>query len=145
MADPLHSLAWLRLVVFVLLLLSVGALLTVIRLHWRAYRLLRSTPEGKVAGLTPLHVALVSAGVLVGQVALAWGLIEQLRVEATVNVTVRTALYGVSSLLILAALVIVGRVQRRRLRFSRGCSRVRVEQAEHVAVEVEDTPRLTRD
>lgn len=145
MGDPLHSLAWLRLTVFVLLLLNVGALLTVIRLHWRAYRLLRSTPEGRAAGLTPLHVALVSAGVLVSQVSLAWGLIEQLRVEASVNVAIRTALYGVGAILILVALVIVGRVQRRRLRFSRGCTRVQVEQAEHVAVDLDAPPRATRD
>lgn len=145
MPDPLHSLAWLRLVVFVLLLLNVGGLFTVIRLHWRAYRLLRSTPGGRAAGLTPLHVALVSAGVLVGQFALAWGLIEQLRVEATVNVAVRTVLYGVGAVLILAGLVVVGRVQRRRLRFGRGRSRVFVEQAEHVAVEVENPDRAARD
>jgi hypothetical protein len=144
-SDPLHSLLWLRLCVSVLLLLNVGALLTVIRLHWRAYRLLRSTVEGRAAGLTPLHVALVSAGVLVLQGSLAWGLIEQLRVQATVSVAVRTALYGTGAVLILLALVVVGNVQRRRLRFGRGCSRVTVEHAEHVAVDVEDPDRATRD
>jgi hypothetical protein len=136
--DPVHSLLWLRLCVSILLLLNVGALVTVIRLHWRAYRLLRSTPEGRAAGLTPLHVAIVSAGVLVSEVSLAWGLIEQLRVAATATVAIRTTLYGVGAVLILVSLVIVGREQRRRIRFGRGCSRVYVAQAEHVAVEVED-------
>lgn len=145
MGDPVHSLLWLRLAVSVVLLLCVGALITVIRLHWRAWRLLSSSPQTRAAGLTPLHVWMVSAGVLVSQVALAWALIEQLRVEATTTVAIRTVLYGVGAGLILAALIVVGRVQQRRVRFGRGCSRVTVAEAETVEVQVEDPTVRTRD
>lgn len=136
MRDPVPELAWLRLVVAVLLVLDVGALARVCLLYWRAWRLLPATPEGRAAGLIPLHVALVSAGVLIGQVALAWGLIEQLRSDATAAVAVRTVLYGLQAVLVLAALVAVGRAQQRKVRFGRGCTRVTVADTQQVQVQL---------
>ncbi len=125
MPDPLPDalpgpLLWLRLPVAVLTILVTGGLITVLRLHWKAWRHLRRIGAPK-AGLTPLHVALVSAGVLVSEVALAWGLIEQLRSDISPTAIIRVALYGVGALLILASLLVVGRVQRRTVRFERVC------------------------
>ncbi len=118
---PLPDLAWLRLVVSVLAILVGGSLVTVGRLHWKAWHHLRRV-GARVAGLIPLHVALVASGVLLLELTLAWGLLEQLRVQASApTVIVRTVLYGVASLLILVSLVVVGRVQRRRVQFERGC------------------------
>lgn len=145
MNDAFSTLAPLRLLVVVLLVLTVGGIATVMRLHWRAYRLLRAAPGGKVAGLTPLHVTLVSLGVLIWGVALAWGLIEQLRQAFTPSILARIILYGVGAVVILAALIVVGQLQRRRVRFTRGCTRVMVAQDEQVAVEVEDPTIETRD
>jgi hypothetical protein len=104
-----------RLVVLVPLCLVFGATLTVLRLYWRAWRELPSE-----ARLTPVHVALVSAGVLLLTFALAWALIVGFR-DAPFDAfaAVRLSMYGVGALAILAALWVIGGIQRRRVRFER--------------------------
>lgn len=125
-------------VVLALLVVSLGAILTVGRLHLRAYRQLP-----RPAGLAPLHVALVSFGVLQLQVGLAWGLIDTITAagpQPLWMVLARTALYGSGSLTILVALYVVGQLQRRRVTFGRDRTTVTVHTDETVAVET-DEPR----
>lgn len=115
----------LRFGVIAVLALVVGGVLGVMRLHWIAWRRLPTRP-----GLAPLHVALVSLGVAIWGVTLGWALVEQLGRDATPAGTVRLALYGAGGAVILASLVVVGGVQRRRVRTSREPSRVLVDVAE---------------
>ncbi len=114
-AAAVPDLAWLRLTVAVLAILVSGGLVTVLRLHWRAWTQLRRAGHQQ-AGLTPLHVALVSAGVLVWGAALAWALIEQLRADISPTAIVRTVMYGAGAALILTSLLVVGRVRGGRIR-----------------------------
>jgi hypothetical protein len=110
-----NALDALRLVVLVPLCLVFGATLTVGRLYWRAWRELPSE-----ARLTPVHVALVSAGVLLLTSALAWALIAGFRDRPfDAFAAVRLSMYGVGALAILAALWVIGGMQRRRVRFER--------------------------
>jgi hypothetical protein len=106
----------LRLVVLIPLCLVFGATLTVLRLYWRAWREL----PAERARLTPVHVALVSAGVLLLTSALAWALIAGFRDRPLdAFAAVRLSMYGVGALAILAALWVIGGIQRRRVRFER--------------------------
>lgn len=106
----------LRLAVIVLLCLLVGFTLTVMRLYWRAWRDLPS----ERARLTPLHVMLVSAGVLLLATGLAWALLAGFRTQPiNTYAAIRLGMYGVGSSLILAALWVIGAVQRRRIQFER--------------------------
>lgn len=105
----------LRLVVLVPLCLVAGATFTVLRLYWRAWREL---PDR--ARLTPVHVALVSLGVLLLTAGLAWALIDAID-DRPLDApgTVRLSMYGVGAVAILAALWVIGGIQRRRVRFER--------------------------
>lgn len=104
----------LRAGVLVLLAVTCGATVTVGLLHLVAYLRL---PRGE--GLVPLHVALVSLYVLMTQGTLAWALIESFTTQSPPSVAIRVALFGLAALVLLAALIVVGRVQQRRLRFAR--------------------------
>lgn len=105
----------LRTATLVVLTLVVGAILAVMRLHHRAWRRLP-----REAGLTPLHVMLVSLGVLIWGTTLAWAQIDALSGEPDlVRVAIRTWLFLVGAVVILVALVVVGGLQRRRVRFER--------------------------
>lgn len=115
----------LRAGVLAVLVLTVAAVAAVMRLHWRAWRRLPAE-----AGLTPLHVALVSLGVLIWGGTLAWAMVEALGRDVTAPVAIRTALYGIGAVVILTALVVVGGLQRRRVQFAR---------SETVRVSSEDT------
>ncbi len=130
----------LRAVVIVTLALCIGAVLAVLRLHWRAYRALP-----RHAGLTPLHVMLVSSGVLIVQGTLAWALIDGFANTVTPVQAVRTALYGVGSLIILAALFVVGGLQRRRVRFTPRCTTVTVHDEATVQLDATEQTDRTRD
>lgn len=112
----MNGLDTLRLVVLVPLSLVFGATLTVGRLYWRAWR---DLPADRVR-LTPVHVALVSAGVLLLTSALAWALIAGFRDRPfDPFAAVRLSMYGVGALAILAALWVIGGIQRRKVRFER--------------------------
>jgi hypothetical protein len=128
----------LRALVIVALALCIGAVLAVLRLHYRAWRAL----PGR-AGLTPLHVLLVSLGVLLLQGTLAWALIEGFTRDITPVVAVRTALYGVASVIILAALFVVGGLQRRKVGFGPRCTTVTVR--DEATVQVRDEHATTPD
>lgn len=119
----------LRVVVLAVLFLAVAGVGTVMRLHYRAWRRLP-----RDAGLTPLHVALVSLGVLIWGGTLAWGQVEALGREVTPALAIRTGLYGLGGVIILAALAVVGGLQRRRVQFIRS-EKVVVSSAETVAVD----------
>jgi tellurite resistance protein TehA-like permease len=105
---------WLRIGVVFLLAAVVAAALAVIRMHIRAWR---AAPAK--AGLTPLHVALVSAGVVVWGATLAWAVLDGLGQATDRELAVRIGLYGLGAVLILVSLLVMARVQRRRVRFCR--------------------------
>lgn len=107
----------LRVVVLVPLCAVFGATLTVLRLYWRAWLEL----PREQARLTPLHVALVSVGVLLLTSALAWALLVGLSAGQPVDAltAVRIGMYGLGAVCILAALWVIGAKQRRRVRFER--------------------------
>lgn len=115
----------LSIVVLVPLCLVTGATVAILRLYWRAYRELAPSRER----LTPLHVALVSSGVIMLAVGLGWAIVQRAADGHPLDLPaiIRLAMYGVGSLLILAALGVIGGVQRRHIRFHRD---VRVEVAE---------------
>lgn len=146
----MFDVSWLRSGVIVVLALTIGGVAAVMRLHYRAWRNLP-----RHAGLTPLHVTLVSLGVLIWGGSLAWALIESLGREATATVTIRTVLYGVGGVTILAALVIVAGLQRRRVQFAREQTTVTVHEDLTESVRINSTapppdkgaagPRRTRD
>jgi len=115
----------LRAGVIVLLAVTCGAVFTVMRLYWMAWRRLPRT-----AGLVPLHVALVSLYVLINQGNLAWALIESFTAQATPSVATRVALFGVAALILLVALAVIGRLQHRKLQFARKRSTVVVHTAD---------------
>lgn len=133
----MHDVTWLRTLVVVALALAGGGVFTVMRLHWRAWRRLP-----RDAGLTPLHVALVSAGVLIWGVTLAWALLDSLTQPATTVVTVRLILYGVGAVVILAALLVVGSVQRRRVQVEAPRTQITVVEVDQVSVA--DVPTSVR-
>lgn len=106
-----------RFAVVALIVIAGGGTLAVMRLHYKAWRKLP-----RPAGLTPLHVLLVSLGVLLWGVALAWAVTDQLVTNVgpvPVDVIVRTVLYGGGAVAIIVALVVVGGIQRRRVHFAR--------------------------
>lgn len=102
----------LRAGVLVVMFLCAGAMVTVIRLYWRNYRSARASMR-----LLPLHVVLVSVSTLGLQATLAWALIEATAADAAVSPTtlIRTGLYGLWSVGVLAALVVIARQQKRLL------------------------------
>ncbi len=127
-----------RFVVVALLALVIGGVFSVMRLHFRAWKRL---PRG--AGLTPLHVMLVSLGVLLWGVALAWALIDQLLAGSGLgpaDAVARTVLFGVGAVIILVALAVVGGLQRRRVQFAREQKTVVVHTDDTVQVETDDGP-----
>jgi hypothetical protein len=136
--------AWghvLRLSVSVLLIMVVGATFTVVRLHWKAWRMC----PAKV-GLTPLHVAAVSSGVLVWGLSLAWAMLDSLRQPITSMAAVRIGMYGAGAVLILTSLAIMASVQRRRVKFGRSHEQVTVTTTtttNDVAVTADDSERGT--
>ena len=126
MPDALLRTATLAALVFV-----AGAVGAVFLLHFRAWRRLP-----REAGLTPLHVMLVSMGVLVWGVALAWAQLDALSgVSSPLHVAIRTWMFLGGALIILAALAVVGGLQRKRLRFTRS-ERVIVAKEDAVTVAV---------
>lgn len=105
----------LRVVVLVPVCLVLGTTAAVLRLYAKAWRVL----PREEARLAPAHVALVSAGVLLLTLGLAWALLTGLRSPDGLDapVMIRLCMYGVGSTAILAALWIIGGVQRRKIRF----------------------------
>jgi hypothetical protein len=132
--------ALVRFAVVALIVLAGGGVFTVMRLHYRAWRKLRHEDR---AGLTPLHVMLVSLGVLLWGVALAWAVTDQLVTGSgtvPVDVIVRTVLYGAGAIAIIAALIVVGGIQRRRVSFTRDQRTVTVHDGESVDVQTDTSP-----
>lgn len=123
-----------RAAVLVILALSIGAVAAVCGLYARTVRL---APPRR-AGLTPLHVAVVSLGVLTLEGALAWAQVDALGggVIPQWHVTARTVLFGVGSLLVLAGIAVIAHQQQRRVHFCR---------AAKVTVETTDTTQVHPD
>lgn len=117
----------LRLVVLAPLCLVGGATVAILRLYWHAYRQL---PPSR-ARLTPLHVSLVSLGTLMLAAGLGWAILTRYGDGHPFDLPaiLRLGMYGVGSVCILAALCVIGSVQRRRIRFGRGCTTVDVHPA----------------
>lgn len=95
----------LRFAVVALASVTGGAVLAVIRLHWRAWR---KTP--RPGGLVPAHVFLIATSHLIFVIGTA---------VAALNSPALTWwfwLYAAANLLTLVALYIIGDYQRRRLR-----------------------------
>lgn len=112
------DLAIARLIVLALLCLLIGAVAVILRLYVHAWRTLP-----REARITPLHVALVSAGMLLLATGLAWALVAGLRMGPVTPYTLaRLIMYGTGSLLILASLWVIARVQRRRVHFARSAA-----------------------
>lgn len=132
MKDP----AILRALVLVLLALSIGASARVCVLYAKVFRKLRAAGEHRV-GLTPLHVALASFGLLLLECALAWALIASFRQSITVYAAIRTVMYGAGSATMIAALLVIGRVQSRRVKICKNQPHVTVSQTERVDIEEE--------
>lgn len=124
-----------RIVNIALLALVVGSMVTVARLHWKAWRRF----PGQV-GLTPLHVAMVASGVGVWGVALAWAMLDGLGNPVSTVTAARMSLYGLGALLILAALLIMATIQRRRVQFHREEVVVEVRSTDSVEITNPDLP-----
>lgn len=99
-----------RVVVVALACLVVGAILAVIRLHAKA---LRRAPSD--TGLVSRHVVTISVAHACFVVGTALGTYDQIGLP---SMNWRLYLYILGSILTLAALVIIGRGQRRRVRRS---------------------------
>lgn len=91
---------------------TAGATITVLRLHYRAWK---ATPSG--SGIVPAHVAVISTAHLIFVVVSAVGIVE--RTGGDMPLSWRTVAYGTASLLTLVALLLIGRFQRRRVQESR--------------------------
>ena len=129
MTDP----SLLRALVLIPLALYVGASARVCWLYARVWQRMRASGRG--ARLTPLHVALASASLLVIEMALAWALIASFRQPITLFGAIRTGMYGLGSLGMIAALMVIARVQSRRVRICRQEAHVTVEQVETIDVQ----------
>lgn len=107
--DPDLTAQIIRQVVVGLLAVTFGAVGSVLRLHYRAWRRAPST-----SGLIPLHVAVISAGQLCFLTGAAIGVLAAIDADRDPP-PVRTGLYIAGCVLTLAALYIVGKVQRARI------------------------------
>lgn len=135
MTDP----SVIRALVLVILAVSLGLEVAV---FWRYSRAFRMMPKcAKSARLTPLHVALVSAGTLILQGTLAGALIDTFRQSSTPRAVFRLVMYGCGSLLIIASLVVLIWLQaeRRKVQFGREHHTVTAIDTETVQVRDEES------
>lgn len=109
---------------------TAGATVTVLRLHYQAWR---RAPNG--SGILPFHVAVISVAHLMFVVGSAVGVIDRLNAE---TLSWRTPLFGVASILTLVALYVIGGYERRRVQQS--TVRVVTTEVETVKVDNSDTP-----
>lgn len=119
-----------RFVDIVLAVVVVGAVLAVIRLHWRAWR---AAPAGH--GLVPLHVWLISTAHLCFVVGTATRLWQTLGESASWQIW----LYMAGSAVTLAALWIIAKYQGRRVTETRQVE-VAVTDAKSIKVVDGDVP-----
>lgn len=121
MGSPLNAFliqsgVLLRVVMFAVAVLNVGAMLAVATTYWRAYRLLLAADRH--AGILPAYVWVMSVAVGGLQASLAWSQSEALVLDVgvhTLTTWVRLALYFAFSLLLTFALVLAsGRHRRAR-------------------------------
>ena len=126
----MHDATLLKIVVAVITAAVTCGVFAVMRLHWRAYRKLPAA-----AALTPLHVTLVSGGVLQWGVALAWGQLATLGNPATWDAISRMVLFCTGGVTILAALAVVGGLQRRKVRIHQPVTQVTVTEVGTVSSE----------
>jgi hypothetical protein len=107
-----------RFAVIALAVITCAAMLTVLALHFRAWRAVRSEH-----GLLPLHVALISLSYAAFCALLALGVIDNLGRP----LNWRTPGFGVALVAGLASLWVVGRLQRRRIDLARRPATLRVD------------------
>lgn len=110
-----------------LIALTLGALVApmmfvVLVLHFKAWRSIRT--GCKKAGLLPLHVACMSASYGIISYGLMVGIAESIGQPLNERIVV----YAIGFALGLASLIVMGKVQRRRLSFTKTRTTVEVEE-----------------